>query len=79
MCPKRTSGREWLGAIGLAAGTSVVSGCGGEVQSQTPTSTDASAAWHYVSLVPACVAAEAYRLMPEGGCMYAAFTSILTA
>jgi len=79
MRPTKVSRRELLGAIGLAAGTSVVSGCGGEVQSQTPTPTDASAAWQYVSLVPGTVAAEAYRLMPEGGCMYAAFTSILTA
>jgi hypothetical protein len=75
---KKLTRRKMLGSIGLAAGTSLVVNGDGEVRSQASVPKDASAAWQYVPLAPAVVAAEAYRLKPENGCMYGLFTAILT-
>lgn len=38
-----------------------------------------AAAWAYRRLEPADVAAAAYGLYPDGGCMYAVFTSVIQA
>ncbi len=70
--------REVLSAIGLAAGASALSGFAGEARPQTGTK-DPAKDWQYVPLDAAAVAAEAYRLMPEGGCMYAVFRAVVTA
>ena len=75
---KKTTRRDVLGAIGLAAGVSILPGCAGEARSQA-TAEDAIADWQYVPLDPAAAGAEAYRLTPEGGCMYGAFRAILAA
>ena len=34
--------------------------------------------WRYIRLAPAVVAAEAYRQVPDGGCMYGLFAGIMT-
>ncbi len=69
-----------LGAIGLAAGSGLVAGYVGAAQSDTPQSPPKPPeAWQYVPLSPAAVAAEAYRVMPEGGCMYGVFAAVLSA
>jgi hypothetical protein len=75
----RTSRREMLGTIGLTAGAGLAAGCGGAVQSQTPSPPPKAVAWQYKPLSPAAVAADAYRIMPEGGCMYGLFAAVLSA
>ena len=67
--------REVLSAVGAAIGASLVSGCGGDARCDTPQ----APAWKYVPLSPPAVAAEAYRIMPEGGCMYGLFKAVLSA
>jgi hypothetical protein len=85
--------RMVLRSLGLTAGASLLAGCGGDLQSSEkqekadPTDQERKGAvtreracddWRYVPLAPAAVAAEAYRLMPEGGCMYGLFAAIIT-
>jgi len=70
------SRREALGAIGVAAGAGLVSG---EAPCRAERLQEASVDWTYVPLDPAAVAAEAYRLQPNGGCMDGQFTAVLTA
>jgi hypothetical protein len=85
--------RMALRSLGLAAGASLLAGCGGNLQSSEqkgnadPTDQDRKGGmkreharddWRYVRLDPAAVAAETYRLMPEGGCMYGLFAGIIT-
>ena len=78
---------------GLAAGASLLAGCGesskGESPHETTLASDAAggahsatpkgSGWKYVRLDPAAVAAEAYRLVLQGGCMYGLFASIVAA
>jgi hypothetical protein len=75
---KQVTRREVFSVLGLTAGAGLLSGCGGEAQSQTITPKTESAAWKYASLVPSDVAVETYRVMPEGGCMYGVFKGVLT-
>lgn len=69
------SRREVLGAIGVAAGAGLVRG---ETPCRAERPQEASVDWTYVPLDPAAIAAEAYRLKPDGGCMYGLFTAVLT-
>jgi len=87
--------RGLLGSVGLGVGASLLTGCGDAFQEspfpasmamalpsekkQAGPDRSAAAAWQYVRLDPAAVAAEAYRLVPEGGCMYALVSSIMLA
>ena len=75
---KKTTRREVLGAIGLAAGAGVFPGYASVAGAETAAQGTANN-WKYVTLDPAAVAAEAYRLYPEGGCMYATFQAALAA
>ncbi len=84
--------RQLLSSATLVTGTSMLTGCGGFAESAagpetTPVPEGARApqpalpsseVWAYIKLDPAVVAAEAYRLMPQGGCMYALFGGIVT-
>jgi hypothetical protein len=70
--------RTALRSLGLTAGVSLLTGCEGNLQSSERQDT-LSHDWRYVQLAPTAVAAEAYRLMPEGGCMYGLFGAIVTA
>ena len=88
------SRRQILGSLGLTVGASLLTGCGGNLQSSeqhekaAPTDQDRKGGtkrdhlghdWQYIQLAPDFIAAEAYRLMPEGGCMYGLFAGIMTA
>jgi hypothetical protein len=90
---KEVSRRQLLSSVGLAAGASVLTGCGGALQgapTQEPPARSETAhasrpaalkqdGWKYVRLDPAAVAAETYRLVPEGGCMYGLFAGTMAA
>ena len=93
MATKMVTRRQLLGSVGLTAGASLVAGCGETLHGATPPEAapsvgaaeskpqkpqgNADNPWHYVRLDPAAVAAEAYRLYPDGGCMYGVFAAIL--
>jgi hypothetical protein len=87
------SRRKILTSVGLAAGASLLAGCEDTLQGSPPQAkaatsesnkpgsrdiTVGTAAWQYVKLDPAEAAAQAYRLMSEGGCMYGVFAGILS-
>jgi hypothetical protein len=90
---KTFSRRQVLHSVGLTAGTSLLAGCGQAFDgslaqkaaaSDEPPKNNSPASngklrnqWRYVQLDPAPVAAEAYRLMPEGGCMYGLFAAVV--
>jgi hypothetical protein len=87
------SRRELLFSAGLAAGTCFVSGCANSAQSSPPgeavpadkpqankdsaSQAQDSLRWQYRKLDPAVVAAEAYRQVADGGCMYGLFAGII--
>jgi hypothetical protein len=87
------SRRQLLSSIGLAAGASLLTGCGDALegspkQEKTALPEEAVTSqpalkggndWKYIHLVPATIAADAYRLVPQGGCMYGLFASIMAA
>jgi hypothetical protein len=88
------SRRKMLGSLGLAAGASLFAGCEGPVHAapqkgqadpiepnkavQPKAVAGTARGWQYARLDPAVVAAESYRLMREGGCMYGVFAGILS-
>jgi len=75
-----------LASLGVSA-SALLSGCsggvsGGVAQADEPKLHSAPAgtaekAWRYVRLDPAAVAKTAYRMYPEGGCMYAMVGSVV--
>lgn len=91
---KKVTRRQLLGSVSLTAGASLLAGCGETLHGSPLQEKTSSAEqsknkpskpgertgnqWRYVRLDPAVVAAEAYRLMPEGGCMYGLFAAIIT-
>ena len=93
MNTKQVTRRQLLGSVGLTAGAGLLAGCGetlhgspsqdetlstgqSENKTQKPNG-DMGSQWRYVRLDPAVVAAEAYRLVPDGGCMYGLFAGIM--
>lgn len=60
--------RDWLTGLGLTGGGAALGLAAG---AQEP------ATWDYHALEPAETAALAYRVYPEGGCMYALFRSVV--
>ena len=79
---REVSRRQLLNSVGLAAGASLLAGCG-EASEAAPSQgkpapserigsrqppIQGGSNWKYVKLDPATVAAEAYRLVPQGGC-----------
>lgn len=83
--------RQWAALVGSGLGISVLSGCGRSsgapaiaAAMDEPAGKPAaqpvaprSAVWEYRPLEPAAVAAEAYRIYPDGGCMYAVVGSVI--
>jgi hypothetical protein len=90
---RRVTRRQLLGAAGATAGASLLVVCGevrcsspsetvatsaGQSESKSPQLEEKIGnPWQYVRLDPAVVAAEAYRKVPEGACMYGVFAGIL--
>ncbi len=89
---KTTTRREILGSAGLAAGLGLLAGCAEVLRAASPQEPQAPAQqplqnalqaatqpspWSYRTVTPSAVAEEAYRLYPEGGCMYGVFGGIL--
>lgn len=72
---KRLSRREVLGALGLAATSGWALAQAGESKSDAP----ADPGWHYLPVAAEEVAAEAYRLKGDNGCMYSVFRAVLSA
>jgi hypothetical protein len=70
--------RHILGSIGLAAGASLCSGFGSGLHSAPPAENNPARSWSYSHLDPTTVAAEAYRLFADGGCMYGLFGAVVT-
>ena len=73
--------RRSLSALGAIGGAAMLTGCGNErypnpaANQNSPLVTNAAfrppPRWQYVKLDPEAVANRAYRIYPEGGCMYA--------
>jgi hypothetical protein len=90
---RKVSRRQLLSSVGLATGASLLAGCGDAlegapsqekiaVSEKAPSpqpSLQGGTDWQYIKLDPATVAAEAYRLVPQGGCMYGVFAGIMAA
>ncbi|MEN6406633.1 MAG: C-GCAxxG-C-C family protein [Thermoguttaceae bacterium] len=92
---KEFSRRQLLHSVGLTASTSFLVGCGQTLDGSASQRAAASAEpsqkdlpapnsnsrnqWRYVQLDAVAVAAEAYRRVSDGGCMYGLFASIITA
>ncbi len=70
--------RQLLCSVGLSASTGLLVGGSGKKVGSPREDTEESGIWAYVRLNPAAVAAEAYRLFPEGACMYGLFASLVT-
>ena len=71
--------REVLGSVGLAAGAGLLARRAAEVRASEVGGSDVSEGRAIVPLVPAVVADKAYRIFPEGACMYATFASIVSS
>lgn len=75
MDAKSVTRRQLLGSVSLSAGVCLVPGCGGPLHGSEG---KADHRWQFVPLDPASVAAEAYRQVPNGGCMYGLVAGIMT-
>jgi hypothetical protein len=63
----------------MASGAGLLSRWADEACAQTASDKETASDWQYVPVDPAAAAAEAYRLMPNGGCMYGVFRAVLAA
>jgi hypothetical protein len=72
------SRRQVLGSIGLAAGAGLWTGLGRDLHSAPQAENMPPGAWSYAPLDPDAVAADAYRLFADGGCMYGLFGAMVT-
>lgn len=78
MNTKEVSRRQLLNSVGSAAGAILLAGVGDAQGGSPKQEPNRANDWKYVKLTPATVAAEAYRLMPQGGCMYGLFASVMS-
>jgi len=78
--------RKALSSLGLISGAVLLSGCAKSLGSATvadpasdrpQTLSDAGHAWKYVPLDPDELADRAYRMYPDGGCMYSMVGSVI--
>lgn len=76
---KSITRREVLCSVGLAAGAGLLARCAAEVRASEVGGSDAAEGRAIAPLVPAVVADKAYRIFPEGACMYATFASIVSS
>ncbi len=72
------SRRQVLGSIGLATGAGLWSSFGGSLHSAPQDEHKPARDWNYIHLDPEVIAAEAYRLFADGGCMYGLFGAVVT-
>jgi hypothetical protein len=82
------SRRDVLASLGLLAGSALASGCGQPnflepvASGDEPNPDDSPPAsrqcWTYTKLDAAAVAETAYRIYPDGGCMYAVVGSVIS-
>jgi hypothetical protein len=77
---KAINRRDLLATLGVLGGSALAAGCGNRVPAGTVASPDEphptasivpARNWTYTRLDPAVVGETAYRIYPEGGCMYA--------
>lgn len=71
--------REVLSSVGLAAGAGLLACRAAELRAGENAGTDAFKGRTLVPLDAAVVADKAYRIYPEGACMYATFASIVSS
>jgi hypothetical protein len=71
--------REVLSSVGLAAGAGLLACRAAELRAGEDVGSDASKGSTLVPLDAAVVADKAYRIYPEGACMYATFASIVSS
>lgn len=71
--------REVLSSVGLVAGAGLLACRAAEVPAGENAESDASKGRTLVPLDAAVVADKAYRIYPEGACMYATFASIVSS
>lgn len=76
---QRPSRREVLAAFGMSAGSSMLAGCAGALESVSRAEEKSRSNWEYSLLDPGTVAQRAYRMYADGSCMYAVFGSIVTS
>ncbi len=76
---RKVTRRQLLCSVGLSSGAGLLVGSSGKKAGSPREDTRESGRWAYVRLNSAAVAAEAYRLFPEGACMYGLFASIVTS
>ena len=76
---KNLTRREVLGSVGLAAGTGLLPRCAAELRAGEDDGSGTSKGRAFVPLDPAAIADKAYRIFPDGACMYATFASIVTS
>jgi hypothetical protein len=69
--------RQVLGSIGLAAGAGLWSSVGSSLHSAPQDENKPARGWNYIHLDPEAIAAEAYRLFADGGCMYGLFGAVV--
>jgi Putative redox-active protein (C_GCAxxG_C_C) len=72
------SRRQVLSSIGLVAGAGLCSGFGRDLHSAPQAEDVPTPDWNYTHLDPETIAAEAYRLFADGGCMYGLFGAVVT-
>lgn len=82
--------RNLLATLGTLSGSVLLTGCGNhfpdgprvqadEIGDRTDSLTRSVPAWDYVALDPTEVGETAYRIYPDGGCMYAVVGSVIGA
>jgi hypothetical protein len=71
--------RDVIAAISSALGTAAISGGGGDARAESPPPQATDDRWKYLPLSPSAVADEAYRQMPDGGCMYGVVKAVLSS
>jgi len=70
--------RQMLGTISLAAGAGFWSGFNNDLHSAPQAENKSTPGWNYTQLDEDSIAAEAYRLFADGGCMYGLFGAVVT-
>lgn len=75
---KSVSRRKVLGNIGLSAGAGLWLAFGRDPGSATQATDEPAPVWSHTHLDSDAIADDAYRLFPDGGCMYGVFGSVIT-
>ncbi len=87
---KTINRRDAIASLGLFGGSTLLGGCASQASGELgpaeaprqPASAKVGGSpreWHYVKLDPYAVGEAAYKLYPDGGCMYAVVGSVMQA